>query len=338
MKFIPHRAKCVRPQGHEFGSIWNGIKYVLLLLSALLILTACGKPPAENSGKIKIAVTLFPYYDFVRQIAGDSVEIKLIIPAGMDSHSFEPTPADMKVLGDADIIIWNGGEMEHWMEQVLDTFDMSETTVLTMMDYVDVVETETVEGMEEGHKEAHHHHGDEEEYDEHIWTSPVNAAKLADVIGQALIDAVPRRETEYRAQTDAYIGELKALDSEFRRLAMEKERNVIVVGDKFPFRYLADEYGFEYLAAFSGCSSDTEPSAKTIAFLIDKISEEKIPVVYYLEMGSHRISQVIRDETGAEPLLLHSCNNVTPAEFESGATYLTLMEQNVMNLRKGLAE
>lgn len=314
------------------------IRYVLLFFAASLAVTACGRLKPEDSGKLKIAVTVFPYYDFVRQIAGDSVELNLIIPAGMDSHSFEPTPADMKVLGEADIVIWNGGEMEHWMEQVLSTFDMTGKTVLTMMDYVDVVETEVVEGMEEGHEEAHHHHGDELEYDEHIWTSPVNAAKLAGVIGQTLSEANPAMASEYKIRTYAYVEQLNALDEEFRQLALEKKRDVLVVGDKFPFRYLTAEYGFEYLAAFSGCSSDTEPSARTIAFLIDNVKQEKIPVVYFLEMGSHRISQVIQDETGAMPLLLHSLNNVTPSEFESGATYLTLMEQNVINLRKGLVE
>ncbi len=131
---------------------------------------------------------------------------------------------------------------------------------------------------------------------------------------------------------------LKKLDDEFRKVTENKKRDMIVVGDKFPFRYLADEYGLSYRAAFSGCSTDTEPSARTIAYLIDKMRLEQIPVIYYLELSSHRVSEIIAEETGAEPLLLHSCHNVSRREFDSGVTYLDLMEQNVINLKRGLDE
>lgn len=322
---------------------WNWVPVVLAvcLLGGCRSLDQGGdndtKTP-EKTQKLRVVTTMFPYYDFVRQIAGDRVELSLIIPAGMDSHSFEPTPAHMKTIGEADLIIWNGGEMEHWMEQVLEASDVSQKRVLTMMDYVSVVETEDVEGMEEGHSETHHHHGDQVEYDEHIWTSPVNAGILANVIGQTLAEEDGDWKEEYQEKTNAYVGQLKELDLEFLRLSEEKKRSTIVVGDQFPFRYLAEEYGFSYQAAFSGCSSDTEPSARTIAYLIDRIKEEGISVVYYLELGNKRVSQVIEEETKASPLLLHSCHNVTPEEFARGATYLELMRQNVINLRKGLVE
>lgn len=293
-----------------------------------------GKEAEGNGGeKLKVVTTLFPYYDFVRQIAGDRVELTLVVPAGMDSHSFEPTPADMKTLQGADLLICNGGVMEHWLSQALEAVDTDGMTIVTMMDYVDAVEEEIVEGMEEedGHFE-------EIEYDEHIWTSPVNAIELTKVIRDELKRQDPACEREYEDRAEAYLEKLKHIDEKLRQVSAEQKRNLIVVGDKFPFRYLADEYGWDYRAAFSGCSTDTEPSARTIAYLIDKVRQEQIPAVYYLELSSPRVAEIIGEETGARPLLLHSCHNVTRTQFEAGITYVELMEQNIENLRKGLDE
>ena len=318
-------------------------------------------------GRLNVVTSLFPYYDFARQIGGEEIDLSLVVPAGMDSHAFEPTPADMRMIQEADIIFCNGGEMENWLEQVLASLDTSDIQVVTMMDFVDAVEEEIVEGMEDsGHGHEHgaaddwdaddadgwdadgaddwdaddadggHDHDHEHELDEHIWTSPRNAQVFARVIGDALAGADPGHAALYGERTEAYIGQLSALDREFEELTAGSRRNMMVVADKFPFRYLADDYGLEYRAAFSGCSSDSEPSARTIAYLIDMVREQEIPAVYYLELKTPRVAEIIGEETGAEPLLLHSCHNVTRREFESGVTYLQLMEQNVENLRKGL--
>ena len=416
-----------------------GKRLLAALLGASLVLGGCAQAggsqgafdaSSEEDGKLKVAVTLFPYYDFVRQIAGDKVDLQMVIPAGMDSHSFEPTPADIRTIQHADVLISNGGTMEHWLDETLAALDTSHMTVVTMMDYVDTVEEELVEGMEDagdGHDHGHSHahaddshddhdhsgetpeehaaHADDEhdhsnetpeehamhtddahdhsnetpeehamhaedahdhsnqtpeehaahahaadthdyidhdgheeeiEYDEHIWTSPVNAMTLVDVIGDMLAQADPANADAYRQGAADYKKELEEIDAGFREVSANRKRNMIVMGDKFPFRYLADEYQLDYRAAFSGCSSDTEPSAKTIAYLIDKVKEEQIPAVYYLELSSHRVSEIIGEETGAEPLLLHSCHNVTRAQFDSGITYVELMRQNIENLRKGI--
>ena len=284
----------------------------------------------EAAGKLKVAVTLFPYYDFVRQIAGDQVDLQMVIPAGMDSHSFEPTPADIRTIQHADILISNGGTMEHWLDETLAALDTTNMTIVTMMDYVDTVEEEIVEGMEDAdhdHDHAHVHaaddhdhsnerpeehaayaheaddydhsgetpeehaahaheaddhdyvdhdgHEEEIEYDEHIWTSPVNAMKLVDVIGDTLAEADPAHADTYHQGAENYKKELEEIDAGFREVSANRKRNMIVMGDKFPFRYLADEYQLDYRAAFSGCSSDTEPSAKTIAYLIDKVRKSR---------------------------------------------------------------
>ena len=336
-------------------------KILALAAAAALALAGCGQgsdsrePGNGNTGErpLKVAATLFPYYDFARQIGGDVIDLELIVPAGMDSHSFEPTPADMRKFEEADVVILNGGVMEHWAQQVLESVGREDQTVVFMMDYVEAVEEELVEGMEEsghshshgashdGHEEGHFHddgHQEDIEYDEHIWTSPVNAIRFVEVITRVLCQEDPDHQAEFEAGRERYVKELEEIHEGFCQVAADRKRNLIVVGDRFPFRYLADQYGFEYRAAFSGCGTDTEPSARTIAYLIDKVEQEGVPAVYYLELSSHRVSEIIGEETGAVPLLLHSCHNVTRSELESGVTYVELMRQNIENLRKGLDE
>lgn len=362
---------------------------------------------ASGDTRLNVVTTLFPYYDFLRQIAGDSIRLTMVVPAGMDSHSFEPTPADMITIQNADLLVCNGGTMEQWLSQVLDSFGegTGPKRVVTMMDCVDVVQEEIVEGMEDGEAHDHGHthvhagdhdhesedhahseeehepedhvyseeehdteehihsedehdmedvavhdedhaqeyldeddgHGVEIEYDEHIWTSPVNAKKLAGVLAEVLAQEDPAHAASYAENCASYQDKLTELDAEFREVVAHAKRRLVVFGDKFPLRYFFDEYGLEYRAAFSGCSTDTEPSAKTIAYLINKVREEQIPAVYYLELSSPRVAEIIGEETGAEPLLFHSCHNVTRHQFDSGVTYLELMEQNVKNLKKGLS-
>ncbi|MCI8269336.1 MAG: zinc ABC transporter substrate-binding protein [Lachnospiraceae bacterium] len=352
-------------------------RWLWRLASWLLILVLAGCSGARPEGgaqrndltdhRLNVVATIFPYYDFVRQIGGEWVDLTLIVPAGMDSHSFEPTPADMRRIQEADVLICNGGAMEHWLDQVLEAVDASEITVVVLMDYVDIVEEELVEGMEneahgdhageEGFSDQQKHTGHEQEkesfqisgidddgyhvdieYDEHIWTSPVNAMKMTEIICAVLGQEDPPHAKEYQAAASAYRIELERIDRELRQVMGERRRNLIVLGDKFPFRYLAEEYDLDYRAAFSGCSTDTEPSARTIAYLIDKVKQERIPVIYYLELSSTRVAEIISEETGAQPLLLHSCHNVTRRQMEAGVTYVELMEQNVENLRKGLDE
>ena len=374
----------------------RGKKIEAWLIAAMFLfasLTGCsftgdthGDVETSDDGKLKVVTTLFPYYDFARQIAGDKVELSMVIPAGQDSHSFEPTPADIRLIQNADLLICNGGAMEQWVSQVVSSLDSESLKVITMMDYVDIVEEEVVEGMEDSGEEHHHVHAtgndhdhaaedhdhtddehdhdaedhdhtDDEhdhdaedhththddddadyeiEYDEHIWTSPVNAMKITQVIADTLEEMDPADADTFTANAEDYIGKLKNLDREFREVVTGAELELFVMADNFPLRYFADTYGLRYRAAFSGCSSDTEPSAKTIAYLIDKVREEQIPAVYYLELSSHRVAEIISEETGAQPLLFHSCHNVTRREFDNGVTYLELMEQNVVNLREGL--
>ena len=327
----------------------------------------------SSDERLSVTTTLFPYYDFIRQIAKDRVKLRLIIPSGMDSHSFEPTPADIIAIQNSDLFLYNGGEMEQWADVILDSVGHSGLRAEAMMDYVESVEEELVEGMEDagehGHREDREHEhredrehehregeriehehkedadGEEEyfpgqlheiEYDEHIWTSPVKAMEIVRVIGQILEEEDPAHAAFYRENTRQYLEELHGLHQEFLQVMEGRRQDRIIVGDKFPFRYFADTYDLSYRAAFSGCGGEAEPSARTIAYLIEQVREYKLPAVYYLELSSHRVAEIIGEETGAKPLLFHSCHNVTRREFDEGITYLQLMEQNVNNLKIGL--
>lgn len=294
---------------------------------------ASGNINIEDNGKLNVVATLFPYYDFVRQIAGDKVNLTMIVPAGMDTHSFEPTTDDMACIQKADVFIYNGGSIENWVTKVLASFDKKKQVRECMMDYVDVVTEETVEGME---AEDEHDDKEEKEYDEHIWTSPVNAQKIVTQICEALKKADSDNAEYYQQNADGYIQKLQKLDSEFKDVVKHAKRKTIVFGDKFPLRYFVDEYGLDYYAAFAGCSTDTEPSVNTMTFLIDKVKKEKIPVVYYLELSSHKIADTICSSTNAKKMVFYTCHNVTKKQFDDGVTYVDMMEHNVQSLKEGL--
>lgn len=325
----------------------------LLLGFALNVLAACGTVSEARlqEGKQNVICTLFPAYDFAREIAGDRANIILLLPPGAETHSFEPTPQDMTALIGSDLIIANGGVGESWLDSLISGGEIT-APVLHMLDCVSLLEEETVEGMqsaghshehdescedEHGHEheagEAHEH---EEEYDEHVWTSPRNAAKICAAITEALSAADPEGREYYESRNAAYSEKLLALDTAFREAVGSAAHRSMIFADRFPVRYFVEEYGLDYYAAFPGCAEDTEPSAKTVAFLIDKVREEGIGAVYFIEFSNGKMADVIVEDTGCKKLLFHSCQNVTTDEFESGIGYLDIMEQNLVNLKEGL--
>jgi zinc transport system substrate-binding protein len=285
----------------------------------------------NSNGKINVTVTIFPPYDFVRQIAGDKVNLAMLLPPGAESHSFEPTPRDIIAIQNGDIFIYAGGNSDKWVDRSLQSMKTDNMKILAMIDTVDAVEEEIIEGMEED--------GEEEEgveYDEHVWTSPQNAILIVKAINAALCEADPANADFYTQNTAAYIEELAKLDAAFKEAVNGAKRNTIVFADRFPFRYFADAYGLSYFAAFPGCSTETEPSAATVVFLINKIRTEKIPVVFYLELSNQRMADTISGETGAKKLLLHACHNISKRDFDAGLGYLDLMRRNVENLKEAL--
>lgn len=316
----------------------------LLALVLAMSLTACGQPPLPEDGKIQVVCTLFPYYDFARQIGGDDVDVTLVVPAGRETHSFEPTPMDVIRISQADVFIYNGGESEQWVADILDAAGEDIPCVLSMMDAAELREEELVEGMQSG-ASAHDHHdhdedednGEEIEYDEHIWTSPVTAMALCRTITDGLCQADPDHADSFRARLADYLAALEALDETFREIVAGGSRDLLVFGDRFPLLYFCREYGLDYRAAFHGCAGDTEPSLTTLKYLIDLVSEQHIPVVYTIELSSRKVAKAIAETTGAQVRTFHSCQTVSRAEFDAGVTYLQLMEANADVLREGLS-
>lgn len=316
----------------------------LLALALAASLTACGHEPPQDDGRLRVVCTLFPYYDFARQIGGDAVDVALLVPAGRETHSFEPTPRDVIRISEADVFIYNGGESEQWVSDILDAAGEDIPCVLSMMDTAELYEEEYAEGMQgaSGHDHADHDHdhGAEDEdaaYDEHIWTSPVTAMSLCRAIADALCRADPAHAEDFRARLEDYLTELEALDGTFREIVAEDSRNLLVFGDRFPLLYFCREYGLDYRAAFHGCAGDTEPSLATLKYLIDLVNEQHIPVVYTIELSSRKVAEAIAETTGAQVRTFHSCQTVSRAEFDSGVTYLQLMEANADALREGLS-
>ena len=301
----------------------------------------------KNDSKVKVVATLFPYYDFARQVAGKYADVSLILPAGMDTHSFEPTASDMIQMGQADLILYNGGENEQWVGQVLESADNKGIVADEMMRHVDTLVEEHVEGMQEEKGEEHDHDETGEasdasgEIDEHIWTSPVNAQKIVAQVAKDLAEVDPEHQEQYQKNADKYIKKLQTLDKDIRQVTSRAKHKYLAFADRFPLRYFVEEYGLDYTAAFAGCSSDTEPSAETITYLPRQVKERKLPVVLKIELTSDKVAKAVAEATSTKEHevkveTFYTCHNVTRQQFDAGETYVSLMEKNVKVLRDAL--
>lgn len=309
----------------------------------LAVLSGCGQDKSttsngvvEQKDGISVVSTIFAPYDFIREITGDNAEITMLLPPGSESHSFEPTPQDIIKIQNSDVFIYVGGESDEWVGEVLESMDTSKMKIVTLMDCVEVVEEEVVEGMEEEHEDEEEGDHEEVELDEHVWTSPKNAKRIVQKIADTLCQVDEANAKSYKEKTTGYLAKLDQLDEEFQGVVASADHKTLIFGDRFPFRYLADAYDLSYFAAFPGCSTETEASAATVAFLIDKVKAENIPAVFYVELSNAKMANTISEATGAKVLLLHACHNITKAEFESGVSYIDLMKQNVENLKEAL--
>ena len=307
-----------------------------------------------EGNKLKIVTTNFPSYDFARAIAKEDAELTMLVKPGAETHSFEPSPQDIITIQNADLFIYTGGDSDEWVDGILESVQNKNFHVFKMMDAVNLIEEETVEGMqEEEHEHADADHGNEEadhekadqaeeqeeegpEMDEHVWTSPKNAITIVEKLEETLSGLDESHKENFKTNSDSYVKELEELDKSFKEVVDSGKRKEIIVADRFPFAYFCKEYGLSYFAAFPGCSTDTQPSAATIAFLTDKVKEDKIPVVFHIEMGNEDMVNAISRDTGAKKMLLNSVHNVTDSDFKAGKTYVDLMKPNVDALKEAL--
>jgi zinc transport system substrate-binding protein len=311
------------------------------VLAAALLLVGCSQSqqqaatdtPQAGSETLSIIATIFAPYDFARQVAGDEANLRMLVPPGAETHSFEPTPQDIIDIEQCDVFIYVGGESDEWVSDLLESLDTSGVTVIKLVDCVlTLAEDDSVLANPEEAEE------EEEEGlpDEHVWTSPRNAQLITSVIAEALMSIDSDNAATYQENMAIYLEKLNELDLRFRDVIAQGTRTELVFADRFPFRYFADEYGLTCYAAFPGCSTATEASAQTIAALIDIVKRDDIPVVLYRELSDHKMADAIAEETGAQALPFHSCHNISKEDFDAGATYLSLMEQNADTLKIAL--
>ncbi len=326
---------------------------LLALLSALVFCFSVlsGTAAAAENKKLNIVTTIFPIYDWVREIAGnrEGVEITMLLDKGVDLHSYQPTAQDIMKVATCDVFIYVGGESDEWVEDALKEAVNPNMVVINLVDAMgeNIKMEEIVEGMEHEHDhdedhdhgEDHDHEHEHDEPDEHVWLSLRNAQILVGVIADGLSAADPEHAETYKANAAAYSEKLAALDTQYTEAVRAADYRTILFGDRFPFRYLADDYSLTYYAAFSGCSAESEASFETIIFLARKMDELGLPAVLTIESPKTRIAQTVVENTQAKDqkiLSLDSMQGTTMEDVNAGTTYLSVMEKNLIILREAL--
>lgn len=331
-----------------------------LILAGAVLITGCTaktekKDKGDNTkGKLKIVTTIFPEYDITRAIAKDKVDLELMIKPGVDVHSFTPTPQDIKTVQNSDIFVYGGTEHDKWVENLTKSIDMKNKKVVKLVDGIQQLEEESVDGMKHEHhhddekedehnhdhkhekEDEHNHKGEEKELDPHYWTSPKNAIQMVKTITNALVEKDPDNAEFYKENAENYIKQLEGVDKELHDVVDNAKIKKVVIADRFPFRYLFKDLGLEYRALFSGCSVESTASAGQIKKMVDYVKENKIPVVYHIEMGKGELAETVAKNSGSKVKLLHSIHTVTKEDFDKGITYIDLMKQNVEALKEGL--
>ena len=320
----------------------------LVLVVGLLAFLVLNREKFEQK-KYSVVSTSFPGYDFARAVTKNTnISTKMLVKPGAETHTYEPTPQDIIDIKNADMFIYVGGDSDTWVEKILKDVDAKKTHVVKLVDLVSTVEEEIVEGMEdedehdhnhdhdhESHAHKHEHDEEEEgpEIDEHVWTSPKKAMEIVKKIAEVASEIDADEKTKINDNAEKYVAEIAQVDKDLHQ-AIDGKISEIVVADRFPFRYFADEFGLKYAAAFSGCSEQTEASAKTISFLINKVKQDKVKKIYKIELSNGKIAETVSKDTGAEVLELHSAHNVTADDFSKGVTYVDLMKRNLLALSK----
>ena len=343
----------------------KNIKKIILIIALVVIagvvaffLLNGGKNKSKDKNKLQVVASNFASYDFLKAIIGNSenVELTFLMGPGKDAHSYEPTSGDLITIQNADLFVYIGGEMEQWSEKVLESLENKKDNIICIAEYVDTIEEKEIDGTEEEeehhhdheeseeHDDEHKHEGSEEHeheegaFDEHIWTSPTNAIKMVNKLESAMEGIDKDNSKKYKENAESYIAKIKEVDNKIQEIVKNKKRNRLVFGDKMPMQYFIDYYKLDVTAAFNGCSTETEPSAKTIAYIESKLKEEKIPVVLYIELNDGRVAKTIADEVGngCQALQIQALHNVSLDDFNKGETWVSLMNRNVEVLKKAL--
>lgn len=309
---------------------------ILIFSLITIIIINCTNTKLGNSEKIEIIATLFPQYDFAKQIGGDKVNVTLLLPPGSESHTYEPTPQDMVNVNNCNLFIYTGAEMEPWAESLIDGVK-NDINVLDLSTTVELIclEDEHNELEEVGHvhtEECEHNHS----YDPHIWLNPLYAIQMVNSITNELCKIDPENEEYYKNNAQQYINEIKQLDIQIEETVNSAQNKKIAFGGAFAYAYFIERYNLEYISAYKTCGENAEPSTTQIKTVIDYIKNNNIPVIFYKEYTTGKIAKTISESTNAEILVFHTVHNVSKQELENGATYISIMRQNLENLAKAL--
>jgi putative adhesion lipoprotein len=303
---------------------------------------SAGAQPA-NSKKLSVVTTIFPEYDWVRQIIGDtnSADITMLLDNGVDLHSYQPTAEDIMKISNCDLFIYVGGESDAWVKKALSEATNKNMKVINLMEIMgdSAKEEEVVEGMQPEKEEEGKKEEEEPEQDEHVWLSLKNAQKFCKVIADDLAELDPANAQKYQENVTSYCNQLASLDTEYANTVKSGKKNTILFADRFPFRYLVDDYGLKYYAAFVGCSAETEVSFDTIAFLAKKVNELGLSSILQIESGNGRIADTVKKTTSAKnqkTLTMDSMQSTTTKDVNDGATYLSIMKKNLEVLKEAL--
>ena len=304
-------------------------KIIAVIAAAALGVSLCGctsSEKSESSGKLKVIATIFPAYDFARQVFGDTADVKMLLKPGQESHSYDPSAKDIVEISGCDLFVYNGGESDQWVESVLKSAPEVET--FRMTDAVSLLDEEVTEGMQNAEEHGHDEEEHDDEYDEHVWTSPDNASAIVKALGKRAAELFPENADQVTANADSYAGKINELDAKFAELLSGEER-YFIFGDRFPLLYFFRHYGLNYYAAFPGCGSGTEPSAQTMTFLLDKLQQpDSVPAVFCIELSSRRLGEVLAEDSGLPVVEFHTCHNISADDLAAGETYVSLMERN----------
>ena len=305
---------------------------ILIILGIIVGFSSKYNKVTKDSSKLNIVATSFSSYDFAKQIVKDKANVVFLMEPGADEHSYEPTATDLIKIKNADIFIYIGGEMEKWSDKILesDIIDREKTTIIKVTDCIDLVYETEVDGAEPEEEE------EENAFDTHIWSSPSNAIKIVEYIANEISLKDETNKEFYLENADKYINEIKDIKEQIKQITDNKVRNRLVFGDKMPMQYFLNEFGLEASAAFNGCSTEAEPSAKTVAYLINKVKEEKIPVVLYIELSTGKTAKTIANETGAKAMQIQTFHNISKDDFNNGESYVSLMRRNIDVLKEAL--
>ena len=298
--------------------------FTALILSVLIFASCTVKPDESTGANLKIVTTVFPLYDFIAKLCGDKADVTMLLPVGAEAHSYEPTLKDVVKIKESDLFINIGGSADEWADDIIESTEGKELNVLSVSEHLELIQ------------ENHEHSHENSTFDEHVWTSPKNAIKIAEMIASELCRISPENEEYFKENEKKLLKELTILDDGFTKAIQNASRKTLIFADSFPFRYFTRDYSLDYLAAFPGCSAESEPSVLTVKNLVEKIKSEKIPVVFYTETSNQKMPDAICEETGAEKMLMHSCHTVTKEQLKNKVSYVDLMQDNLRALTEAL--